>query len=228
MPMSVNSAKPELEGFVLVALGSFNPAIFQPFWFSRNNLIREEEAQDAKVEIVHKQATVFGTEWFSLQVMPERFSLDTSDPTKSLPLRDLAVGTFKILEHTPVEAFGFNSYKHFRMPSMDEWHAFGHHYAPKESWTGILTDPGMKSLTILGKRENRTEPVQVTIEPSVKVHPGVFFQVNQHFAFKEKKDAVEDHMQVFLKELQNSWPDFLSYSDRVSQHLLNHLHKQGK
>jgi hypothetical protein len=58
----------ETEGFSVVALGAFNPSIFQPLWFSAHNLIRPEEANAAKIEIIHRNATIFKTEWLSLQV----------------------------------------------------------------------------------------------------------------------------------------------------------------
>src|ERR1700679_813435 len=116
-----------LEGFSIVVLGSFNPTIFQPLWFSSNDLIRKEEAVDAKIEIVHKTTTLFSTEWFSLLVTLDKLQLESKDPTKSLPLRDLALGVFKILEHTPLTAFGMNRVQRFQMASTEKWHAFGHH-----------------------------------------------------------------------------------------------------
>jgi hypothetical protein len=95
-------------------VGSFNPSIFQPLWFSQHNLIRNEEATAAKIEIIHPNATIFRTEWLSLQVTGNNFTALTEDPTKSLPLRDLVTGTFKLLEHTPLIAFGFNRFVHVR------------------------------------------------------------------------------------------------------------------
>lgn len=71
----------------IVALGSFNPAIFHPVWFARHELIREAEADASKVQVVSPEVTVVEAEWFSLQVTTERFSLETRDPRKFLPLR---------------------------------------------------------------------------------------------------------------------------------------------
>ena len=78
-----------MDGASIVALGSFNPTIFQPAWFTFHKLIREDEGNEAKIEVIHPQATVFSTPWFGLQVTPDRFYLETLDPTKWLPLRDL-------------------------------------------------------------------------------------------------------------------------------------------
>ena len=175
--MNGNSQQPELQGVSIVVVGSFNPAIFQPHWLSSKGLIREDEASESRVEIIHKDIAIFSTNWFGLQVTDDKFVLDSKDPTKYLPIRDLACGIFQILEHTPIRAFGFNCNLHFRMPSEEEWHAFGDYFAPKESWSPILTNPGMKSLTMEGTREGcDADRIWVKVEPSGKTRPGVFIR----------------------------------------------------
>ncbi len=229
--------KLEIEGVSIVAVGEFNPAIFQPSWFSENKLIRIEEASAANLEIVHKNAAIFSTEWFSLQVTNPVFSLESTDPAKSRPLRDLALGTFTLLEHTPITAFGLNKHQHFRMSSVEDWHRFGHHFAPKASWTDILTNPGLRGMVMEGKREgcNATQ-IQVRIEPSLKVLPwGVYTAVNQHYnladdksLFEQKEVTSKDRMRFFLQTLQGSWDEFLQYSDRVSRHLFSAYTQEEK
>ena len=213
----------EIEAHTIVALGSFNPAIFQPLWFSNHHLIRQEEAENAKIQIIQSQAqvAVFETEWFSLQAFGERFALESSDPTKHLPLRDLARGTFQILEHTPIRACGFNRHIHFRIASEEEWHEFGHHYAPKESWHDLLVRPGLRSLTIQGTREEcSAKRIEIKVEPSAKVHPGVFIHVNQHYNIEEGPEAGEkDRILVFLAALNDEWASFVAYAERAYKHL---------
>ena len=55
----MNPPKPEIEGVGIVLVGSFNPRIFQPAWFATENLIREEEEQAAKIELIHRQVAIF-------------------------------------------------------------------------------------------------------------------------------------------------------------------------
>jgi len=222
--------EPEIQGVSIVAVGSLNPAIFQPLWFAGNNLIREEEAKSADIQIIHKDVTVFSTEWFSMQVTQDRFAADTNDPTKYQPLRDLVVGTFKVLEHTPIHAFGLNTNRHFRLESEDAWHAFGHYYAPKDTWRHILTNPGLRSLMIEGKREScGAQRIRVKVEPSTKVHPGVFVHVNEHYTVEEEKNSnPTDRIVIFLRVLQESWDGFLTYSREVAFHLLDEANKQSE
>jgi hypothetical protein len=229
--MAELTPKPELQGASIVALGSFNPAIFQPRWLSMHGLIREEEADDADLQIVNREVSIFSTEWFSLQVTQENFTVDARDPTMMMPLRDLVVGIFNLLEHTPITAFGMNSYRHYRMESADEWHKFGHHFVPKQSWHDLLIEPGMRTLTVSGKREGcKADRVQIKLEPSVKVHPGIYISLNQHFQLVRNRtddsqteaefdQSAQDRMVSFLRQLQESWPDFLRYCDSVAAHL---------
>ena len=190
--MSENRPEAVIEGASIVALGAFNPAIFQPLWFSNSALLRKEEAEQAKIELVHPQATIFATDWFSLQVTQERFVVETSDPTKVFPLRDLVSGTFKILEHTPIRIFGLNRYTHFRMLSEESWHSFGHGLVPKDAWNELLVQPGLRFLTISGKRrESDSEEVLLKVEPSAKVLPhGIFFHANQQYKLAGNDETV--------------------------------------
>lgn len=225
-------SKPEIQGVSVVVLGAFNPAIFQPRWLSSNGLIRDEEAREAEehLQIVHREVSIFSTEWFSLQATDNRFSIDTMDPAKTPALRDLAGNIFRILEHTPVNAFGLNTNRHFRMQSEEDWHAFGHHYAPKKPWNAILTDPGMQALTISGKRNDcQADRVQVKIEPSTKVHPGVYIQVNEHYRLdRDPESTPQDRMVNFLGILQESWDGFLTYCDGVATHLLTEYNEPSE
>jgi len=147
--------KPEIEGQSIVFLGSFNPKIFQPAWLANQQLIREEEAESATIEIIHQRIVVLSTDWFKLHVTSERFQLSTRHVHYYEPLRDLALGIFRILRHTPIEMMGLNRDLHFQMPSEKSWHKVGHRLAPKEPWNEVLKNPGMRSLTNKGDRPDK-------------------------------------------------------------------------
>jgi hypothetical protein len=216
----------EKEGFSIVALGNFNPTIFQPRWFAAHSLIREEEADAAKIEIIHRDAAIFNAGWISLQVTEGNFTLLTHDPTKSLPLRDLVVGTFKLLEHTPLTAFGFNRFGHCKASSEQSWHAFGHHYAPKESWLAVLKNPGLLKLELEGNRDGCYDRVQIRIEasPANLVVMGIMIAVNQHRDLTKNSQGGETTAQernkAFLSGVQNDWVSFLTYAKEARNHLL--------
>src|ERR1700735_4210479 len=134
----------EDEGALITLIGSFNPAIFQPRWLGSLNLIRPEEAEKAQIATIQAEIADFKTDWFHLQVLQKRLVLQSLDPTHLEPLRDLAVGIFTILPHTPVEILGMARIFHYKMPSPEAWHNVGNQLAPKDPWNSILDTPGLR------------------------------------------------------------------------------------
>jgi len=213
----------EVREVSIIVIGSFNPAIFQPLWFSRHGLISEQEADAATIQIVHPQAAIFSTDWFFLQVVNERFMVVSADPAKTLPLKDLAVGTFRILEHTPIKAFGLNRGMYFSTLSEEARQALDDYYAPKATWNEIMSNPGLRSLRITGKRDKcDADQIETRIDFSSGDHPGVSIHINQHYQIDKGENGTSqpENMAKFLEMLNRSWEDFLSYSEQAASHIL--------
>ena len=207
------------EGHTIVLLGSFNPQIFLPTWFSNQDLIRKEESEAATIEVVHREVVVFSTDWFRLEVLPERVVFSASQTQFYEVLRDLVLGTFKILRHTPTVKLGINRSIHFLINSVEEWHALGNRLAPKEPWGGILETPGLATLTIQAKRPDESKGyVSVKVEPSKKVAPGVFIVVNDHFEVKDESSA--QGADEILEILEKSWSGSIARSLKIAQTLV--------
>lgn len=172
----------------IVLLGVFNPKIFQPAWLAAQGLIRQEEADSADVGIIHRDVAVFKLDWALLQVVRERFQIGPLKEGHDQEIRDLVVGMFRLLTHTPLHAMGINKTAHLPMESVDAWHALGHRLAPKDLWNEILENPGMRSLSIQGVRPDGLKGfVHVKIEPSTVLQPGLCVEVNDHYEVQDKK-----------------------------------------
>lgn len=173
---------PQVNGASIVLAGSFNPTIFQPQWFARQNLLPQAEADAAKILVLVPQICDFETERFRVQVTTERFAAFSKPDANPVPLRDLVLGTFFILEHTPVTAIGLNRHMHFELGTVEQWHALGDRLVPKEPWRDILKTgrPGMRTLVIEGMMDGSEDPagpkLTVKVEPSVQVKYGAFFE----------------------------------------------------
>src|SRR5260370_4719802 len=159
---------PEISGATVVLVGSFNPKIFQPEWFARQQLLPQAEADASDIKLIVQQVCHFETERFIMQVTEERFLAATKPNANPAPLRDLVQGAFYILEHTPVTAMGLNYQMHFAMESEKVWHQIGDKLAPKEGWKeGLEGRPGLLSMTILtNKEEPKSTQFRINIEPS--------------------------------------------------------------
>jgi hypothetical protein len=98
--------EPDRQSYAIVVLGDFNPSIFQPLWFSLNGLMPEEETKNADIAIIHKQIASFSIGKIQVQVDDSRLGLTTVESPQGPILRDLAIGTLSILEHTPLKELG--------------------------------------------------------------------------------------------------------------------------
>jgi hypothetical protein len=206
-----------------VFVGNFNPKIFQPSWFASEGLIGKQDAEEAKVEVIHPDITIFSLEWVKVQVLRERFSVETKQQPYDEALRDIAFSTFTILKHTPLTKMGINMFMHFRVDSVEKWHAVGHKLAPKDIWEGVLQKPGMKSLTMeeCPRRDGYNGYIQVKIEPSAQVKPGLFFGINDHVEVKDPETATgSDEIVNVLKEI---WRESHKRSETIIYSLLERV-----
>ena len=196
----------------------FNPAIFQPQWFARESLIRPSEADEAEVQVIAPPITSFKLDWLVLQITAGQFIATTADMGHIAPLCELVLGTFAALQHTPVRQMGLNRDMHYRAPSIDLWNSIGHKLAPKEFWEGLIDSPGMQTIQISGKRSHsRALRLTVTVQPSVRVQPGVYFGTNEHFEGEE--GSARDLMQV----LKDHWWSAQEHAKTTAETLLQRL-----
>lgn len=167
----------------VVLLGSFNPRIFEPLWFSRNGLIADAEAEAAEIQLVDSDFCHLALPWVDFTVLDSKLQMATTPETvNDAQLRDLVVGILRLLPHTPVTQGSIHHRADLQLSTEPEWHEVGHRLAPKALWEGILEEPGMFDFAMLGKRPDDLEgAIKVRIRPSPVVHPGIFMNVNDEF-----------------------------------------------
>jgi hypothetical protein len=197
----------------IVLVGKFNPLIFQPAWLEKEGLITKREADNSKITLMHADIVIFALDYCSLEITQERFFIKTQDETYLESMRDLIVGSFRLLRHTPVYRMGINKHVLIKLSSIDEWHAAGHRLAPKELWEGILEKPGTRSLTMEGVRnDGLTGYLRVIVGPSETAEYGIYINVNDHYEVKEQKismgcdeiiNILESNWKLSLKKSQN-------------------------
>lgn len=215
------SPTPEIAGVNLVFVGAMNPTIFQPSWLAAHELIREEEAESADIAIVHPDVVSYSLDWAVIEVSRERFQLGTTATAEAAtPILDLAVGIFTILKHSPIKAMGINSDAHYKIESEDRWHEIGHTLAPDSYWTDVLERPGMRTLLMEGARTDDYKGwVRVTVEPSSRVHPGIYCAVNDHYVLDADGDDVGGAEKA-LSAVREKWTSSLEIGQQAAEHIL--------
>ena len=208
---------PAIEGLMLVFAGSFNPRIFDPWWFARQGLIQEDEAKNAEIGVMTSTLSVFSIGWLRVHAEGERVQMTASQRPYYEPLRDLAVATFKTLRHTPLTALGIHWLAHFASADEEEWHKVGHALAPKAIWSEVLNKPGLLHL-IIREKPNRKDWTNVTVEPSIKVQPGIYFEVHDHYEIEDLNAA--EGADKIVDILQEHWASSSDRAGNIMQHVL--------
>ena len=202
----------------IVLLGKFNPAIFQPFWMASKGLLREVEAEAAKIEVILPELAKFRTGWMEVVVTADRFVAVTHDPAMQPMLRDLVVGLFELLEHTPTTHLGLNRSLSVDLLDEDRWHRLGHKLAPKEPWNDLLQKPGLRNLQIEGTRpDQRPGRVIVRIEPSQKYPHAAFIE---HTTELQRAAGELSGTSVFVEALRNEWTAAMAEARSVAERLI--------
>lgn len=206
----------DFEATTIVLLGSFNPRIFQPAWFVSQALLPPHNGTEPDVRLINNDYCGFQTDWFTLQVFSERLELSTLATPAPEQLRDLLLGAFAVLPHTPVTRVTLASSKHFAMRNERSWHDFGHKLAPKqELWNPILTNAGTQNLTIQSERtDGRKGSVSVVVEPSNRVKNGLYIQVTDDFV-----EPLATSTDLVIEVLQSQWDNSRRQASTVFTHL---------
>lgn len=178
----------------VVFVGEFNPVIIQPFWLANKKLIREQEAQDAKVEIIHNEIVKFEIDWARIEITKNRFEIRTSQEPYFEPMKDLVISIFEILKETPISALGINHLKYYAIPNYDLYYNFGDKLVPLNNWTKIFNDPRMMFLEIVDqKRKDGLKGMfRVRVQPSdIKLSTsfGVLLTFNDQFDLNTNEDG---------------------------------------
>lgn len=211
---------PEISGVAAVVLGNFNPQIFQPAWFASQELVSKEEADDAEIDVIIPDLSSFTVGPFSLRASRDKFHVYSANAPSFDVVRDVVFGTFELLPHTPVRAVGLNRQYHYRMEDEDSWHGLGFRLVPRKNWEGVLETPGMEHVRVLGARPDSERPgmVRVTVQPSVKINPGVYMEVNDHFELDGDDEASK--LKYLLELLKDEWEVSMKRSQEIADHVL--------
>jgi len=165
----------------VVLLGEFNPLQINPQWLRQMDLIGAEDYDSYNIEVISPAGTVVSFGSIRLQIVPESLHIasDASDDVEAA--RDLVAGILLSNGSPGISSMGINRAVHFGA-ALERYHAIGDALTPKAVWDGVLHLPGMLNLGITGVREDGYGgAINVQVQPSAMVRPGVFVSVNDHY-----------------------------------------------
>jgi hypothetical protein len=216
----MNVPESEAEGIEIVLLGSFNPKIFHPAWFRRYDLINEADVEDSTVRLVTNDVSDIEMRGIHSVCIKNRMSLSSDDPSRYEMIHDWLLEIFRLLPHMPITALGINLGVHYRVNDLERLHRIGHQLAPKDPiWSELFEKPGMRSLTIEAPRkDDLTDLIHVTVEPSVQFAPGLFVRANHHF---QPTDGA--NIEVFSSFADSNWQTACREARRVAEKIFEKI-----
>jgi hypothetical protein len=228
--------EPEIGSCSVVLLGHFNPLIFSPLWFARNELVTEAQAEEATVSVIHPEVTVLKVGKTQIQVEATRFSAETAE-APWIDLCDFVGRTFgEFLLHTPINQMGINRLVHFSVGDEETRNRIGRRLAPLESWGdwGAEIDAaqppsrgsrgGCINVTMIQlkpKTGQLTGHVQATVQPSgrIKANAGIFMNVNDHYNSGPLESTVGcEHI---ITELSKNFDESIQKAERIIDQIMS-------
>ena len=203
----MSQIEPDGGNVSIVLVGSFNPSIFNPVWFSHVGLITEKDSDNSEIEILHREISKFKTDWFSLTVDSQR-AIFISEEMPFIKLLDLVSKTFgEFLSQTPIKMLGINRAIHFLVSGYDKWNDIGRMLAPIEPWGEWASDiakedksmnGGMRSLTMeeTRKEDRYTGWIRAKIEPSNLPPLGITMDINDHFDLRQSLNEIKGSKEI--------------------------------
>lgn len=225
---------PDAEEIAIVLLGSFNPGIFHPEWFRRQEILMPQETtDDVKITMVAPEITqvYFGSLALKLEVLPERFFLETKTASQAEKLQDILINLLTTLPHTPVTACGLNNSIQFDLNDERYWHKIGDTLAPKlPIWNDVLDMPGMKSLIIKGQRGGDFPgEVNVTVAPSNRrnMPHGLLISSNFHYPVPRNESGTA-RTELVVPFIEMEWKNALAQARRVADRIFDQIKKDTR
>lgn len=215
----MSDADQRIRGCAIVLLGSFNPPIFQPGWFAKQELIEDEVAMDAEEVHVDADSSFFTTSEFGCEVTRDRlrfFSMPTTERFEALG--DLAANAFGVLYHTPVGGISMLSFMH--VPSKERtWADFAPRLAASSEWSDILGGDTQLDRIVIRRRLDGSPSgfLGLAAEPSRIKEGGVYLSLTHQYTLEN--DAAK-HAELASWLLRDRWQASIDEGDNVIERAL--------
>ena len=209
----------QIRNISIVLLGEFNPAIIQPFWLVDKKLIREIDAKEANIELIHNEVNKFDLKWVRFEITKERCQLQTSLESHFELVRDLVINIFEILKETPIFSLGINHEYHFAIERDDLYYRFGNNFAPLDNWNGFLNDPKVLNIEIIenNRKDGLNGRYRIKMQPSdlnLASQNKLLISINDHFTIDTAKGENGRKLEM-IDTLKKVWKSSFERAEQV-------------
>lgn len=167
----------------IVVIADLRQIEITPVRLRELHLFSEADVLTVKYNIMIPGEIVgFETEWLSIETRSDRLQITASNDADFERARDVALGILRSASALECSKLGINRSVHLELGDFKSFDAIGPKLANLSEWDKVLLAPALKSMTVLGYRENLYGGrVQVQVEPSVLFPLAVYVTVNDHY-----------------------------------------------
>lgn len=194
--------------------GDLNPAIFQPDWLAANDLIDRGDREyalepDESRVVVSAEFTGSQYPWVVVETTRRSCRL-TALPATETPdrIRDLGIGMFELLDHTPLRSLGVTYHWHLALEP-EHWDALATRLAPPEPVAALIDDARLETLEYVATRGEGE--LTLGVEPSHREGFTAWIYVEDERDLEEGPDSAARAVQLLDKE----WDEMRSNADRI-------------
>ena len=211
----------------IVLLGDFQPGMFQPLWFLDNGVITKAEYEaiiknTGKTFVVNNAITSFETDIISFSVGQKRFQfLGKKEPFEKVI--DSFKKVFDSLSTIPINAYGINFFFHLAVDNYKEMKTIGTLLAPRKYWESLYDtetqEDGLISMTM--RKTTEYGCLNISIESSNAIKPGIFLNFNFHHSKKESSFVVGE----IEEKLENQYKEYNSQVTKISDNIFEKINE---
>jgi hypothetical protein len=212
----------ESERGVSVRLGGdVNPLILQPDWLRAHDLVDEADRKyalekDKQRAIVTADFTGARFPWVVVEATREACRLYSLPATETPDrIRDLAVGIFELLSHTPIESVSVTYFWHIALPAED-WQALAERLAPPSALAGLLDNPVLQSIEHSSERD--AGETRIVVQPSHRSEYTTYIDVEDT---REVPKGLDSARQA-ISALNDRWDEIHACAEKIMTTLARH------
>jgi hypothetical protein len=237
--------------FCVVLVGDFSPLSIHPLWLQYVNIVSPEEANESSIEVHSRQITLFKLAKFNFRITTSRLQISTHDADAALRMPFIVTGIVRALPQQIIRYVGLNRDPVFT-GSESDWHSIGNALVPKGLWAGLIRDPGMMSVELVGKDPVNAAPdLRIVVSPfrDEDVEHGIVFHINRHFVVSDSQDVASGHASSVARstkkgankhaaspepdstlgvgEIMADWLSFLEFAATIPSTVINRVWQQS-
>ncbi|GEM_PF-6624878 len=199
--------KADLLGHSIVVVGLFPPSVFHPIWFTTNDLLRESDVKGANIDLLTNDVVFWHTERISFSAQNDRFSISSSFSDLFPMIRDLAINIILLFPQVPIFQLGMNYDIHEYFKKGNDWQSIRTNFFNSPLLDTILESQRIESIRFSTLREYDDTPgkIIITIEPSVRIEPGFYMGINDHYELIKNRTSRELNSNTVADLIAKKW-----------------------